>query len=128
MVSAAERALEPASRSGLRVSLRRLYLRSEAVRAYSLLSPMLLVMLTMLVVPMIGLFILSFWTQVYFDLDRTFTLKNYIDIFRLTDKPFDFWADPFSALANPIYLKLLLKSIRMSVTATIAVVLLAYPR
>lgn len=127
MVSAAERALEAAPRSGLLLSLRRLYLRSEGIRAYLLLSPMLLVMVTMMVVPMVGLVILSFWTQVYFEIDHTFTIKNYADIFRLSDKPFDFWADPFSAFANPIYLKLLLKSIRMSLTATIAVVLLAYP-
>jgi spermidine/putrescine transport system permease protein len=84
-------------------------------------------MLTMMVVPMIGLFVYSFWTQIYFDIDRTFTLANYATIFRLSDKPFDFWADPFSALQNPIYLKLLARSIQMSLTATIAVVLLAYP-
>jgi len=127
MVSAAEKALEPTSQPGLMVALRRLYLRSESLRAYLLLSPILTVMLTMMVVPMIGLCVLSFWTQVYFDLDHTFTLKNYGDIFRLSDKPFDFWADPFSALQNPIYLKLLARSIQMSLTATIAVVLLAYP-
>jgi spermidine/putrescine transport system permease protein len=127
MVSAAEKALEPTSQPGLMVALRRLYLRSETLRAYLLLSPILTVMLTMMVVPMIGLFVYSFWTQIYFDIDRTFTLANYATIFRLSDKPFDFWADPFSALQNPIYLKLLARSIQMSLTATIAVVLLAYP-
>ena len=80
MVSAAERALEAAPRSGLLLSLRRLYLRSEGIRAYLLLSPMLLVMVTMMVVPMVGLVILSFWTQVYFEIDHTFTIKNYADI------------------------------------------------
>ena len=127
MVSAAEKALEPTSQPGLMVALRRLYLRSETLRAYLLLSPILTVMLTMMVVPMIGLFVLSFWTQVYFDIDRSFTIENYATIFRLSDKPIDFWADPFSVLQNPIYLKLLARSIQMSLTATIAVVLLAYP-
>lgn len=127
MVSAAEKALEPTSQPGFMVALRRLYLRSETLRAYLLLSPILTVMLTMMVVPMIGLFVYSFWTQIYFDIDRTFTLANYATIFRLSDKPFDFWADPFSVLQNPIYLKLLARSIQMSLTATIAVVLLAYP-
>lgn len=126
MVSAVEKPLAAAPRSGLILSLKRLYLRSETLRAYLLLSPILLVMVAMMVAPMIDLVVKSFWTQVYFEIHQTFTLKNYADIFRLSDKPFD-WTDPFGIFQNPIYLKLLARSIQMSLTATIAVVLLAYP-
>ena len=51
--------------------------RREWARGYLLMSPTLLVMVAMLIVPMIALVIMSFWTQTIFDIDRTFTLDNY---------------------------------------------------
>lgn len=113
MVSAAERSLEGASRPGMLIALRRWYLRSEAVRGYLLLSPTLFVMLSMMIVPLVWLVLLSFATQDYFDIDYSFTLNNYATFFDFVD--------------SPIYIVLLLRSIRMSLMATIAVVLLAYP-
>src|SRR5690606_34611627 len=113
MVSAAERTAGTASRPVFLTSLRRRYLRSEAVRGYLLLSPTLLVMLSMMIVPLVWLVLLSFATQNYFEIDYSFTLNNYATFFDFVD--------------SPIYIVLLMRSIRMSLTATIAVVLLAYP-
>lgn len=113
MVSAAERTAGTASRPVFLTSLRRWYLRSEAVRGYLLLSPTLLVMLSMMIVPLGWLVLLSFATQNYFEIDYSFTLNNYATFFDFVD--------------SPIYIVLLMRSIRMSLTATIAVVLLAYP-
>ena len=90
--------------------LRRLLLKSESLRGYSLLSPTLLAMLLGLVMPMLVLFTLSFWIQEYLDFIRTFSIKNYLDFFQ-----------------KPIYIKILFKSIRMSSLVTVVTVLLAYP-
>jgi spermidine/putrescine transport system permease protein len=113
MVSAADKAPRQVSRPGLLAPWRRLYMRSEALRGFLLLSPTLFVMVTLMIVPMIWLVGLSFATQNYFEIDYTFTLNNYATFFDFVD--------------SPIYIVLLLRSIRMSLTATIVVVLLAYP-
>ncbi|MDP6920020.1 MAG: ABC transporter permease, partial [Arenicellales bacterium] len=73
-------------------------------------SPTLLAMILGLAMPLVVLFTLSFWLQEYLDFIRTFSLANYFEFFQ-----------------NPIYLKLLLKSIRISGMVTIATVVLAYP-
>lgn len=133
MVTATDKtaAVGRTARQGLSARFRAVLLRHEGLRGYLLLSPTLLAMLGMLVVPMGALILLSFWTQDYFDLIRTFSLDNYAAIFALAeDGPnsvLAFLENPFGIFENPIYLLLLLKSIRMSLTATIAVVLLAYP-
>lgn len=67
-------------------------------------------MLLALAMPIAMLVAMSFWTQVYLDFDRTFTINNYIEFFQ-----------------KPIYPKILWKSIRISATVTLATVLLAYP-
>ena len=90
--------------------LRRLFLKSESLRGFSLLSPTLLAMLLGLAMPMLVLFTLSFWIQEYLDFIRTFSIKNYLDFFQ-----------------KPIYVKILFKSIRMSSLVTVVTVLLAYP-
>ena len=87
-----------------------MYIKSESLRGYSLLSPTLLAMLVGLAMPLIVLLTLSFWIQEYLDFIRTFSLKNYLDFFQ-----------------KPIYTKILFKSIRMSGMVTIVTVLLAYP-
>jgi spermidine/putrescine transport system permease protein len=90
--------------------IRALALRSEAIRGYSLLSPTLTWVIIALAMPLLMLLTMSFWTQVYLDFDRTFSLNNYIQFFE-----------------KAVYLKLLLKSMRISGLVTIATVLLAYP-
>jgi len=87
-----------------------LYIKSESLKGYTLLSPTLLAMLVGLAMPLIVLLTLSFWIQEYLDFIRTFSLKNYLDFFQ-----------------KPIYTKILFKSIRMSGMVTIVTVLLAYP-
>jgi len=87
-----------------------LYIKSESLKGYTLLSPTLLAMLAGLAMPLIVLLTLSFWIQEYLDFIRTFSLKNYLDFFQ-----------------KPIYTKILFKSIRMSGMVTIVTVLLAYP-
>ena len=87
-----------------------MYIESESLRGYTLLSPTLLAMLVGLAMPLIVLLTLSFWIQEYLDFVRTFSLKNYLDFFQ-----------------KPIYTKILFKSIRMSGMVTFVTVLLAYP-
>ena len=87
-----------------------MYIGSESLRGYTLLSPTLLAMLVGLAMPLIVLLTLSFWIQEYLDFIRTFSLKNYLDFFQ-----------------KPIYTKILFKSIRMSGMVTFVTVLLAYP-
>lgn len=88
----------------------RLLRRNEQVRGLTLLSPTLVVMLLFLAVPIGILFTLSFWSQDYIEIDRSFTLKNYAGFF-----------DRF------IYSYLLGKSILMSLAVALSTVLLAYP-
>ena len=90
--------------------LRGVFMRSEALRGYTLLSPTLLLMLVVLALPLILLAIMSLWTQVYLDFDKTPSLANYE---RFLDKI--------------IYPKLLWKSIRISAMCTLVAVVLAYP-
>ena len=87
-----------------------MYIESESLRGYTLLSPTLLAMLVGLAMPLIVLLTLSFWIQEYLDFIRTFSIKNYLDFFQ-----------------KPIYTKILFKSIRMSGMVTFVTVLLAYP-
>jgi spermidine/putrescine transport system permease protein len=90
--------------------LRALFLRSEALRGYLLLSPTLLVVAATMCVP-IGLAVAySFWTQDYLTIDRTFTLANYEQL-----------------AEREIYRGLLARSIWISGTTTLFTVLLAYP-
>ncbi len=115
------------SKPGRGAPIRALLWRSAALRGYALLSPMLLVMFGMMVLPIAALIILSFWTQDYFTLIQSFTLENYHTIFALSGQPVDLLSDPLGVFKKPIYLTLLFRSIQMSLVATIAVVLLAYP-
>jgi len=87
-----------------------MFLKSESLRGYSLLSPTLVAMILGLVMPLVVLLTLSFWIQEYLDFIRTFSLKNYTDFFQ-----------------KQIYIKILFKSIRMSSLVTIVTVMLAYP-
>ena len=62
---------------GLRSRLRAAFLRSEALRGYTLLSPTLIVMAFAMCAPFAILVAMSFWTQHAFDIDTTFTLRDY---------------------------------------------------
>ncbi|MEX0922827.1 MAG: ABC transporter permease [Rhodovibrionaceae bacterium] len=90
--------------------LNALFLRSEALRGYLLLSPTMIVMIGTMCVP-IGLTIAySFWTQDYLAMDTSFTLDNYQE-----------------AMSREIYRALLLRSLMISGTVTVLTVVIAYP-
>jgi len=65
-----------------------------------------------LVLPLSVMFIYSFWTMFRFELFPTWTLQNYLDIF---------------VRAEGLYLRLLSKSIGMSIAVTLGAIALAYP-
>lgn len=129
MVSAAgELTGVPAQTPGLWQRWQALLLRSEALRGYLLLSPTLIVMFLMLVVPIGGMAGISFCTQVYFDLDCTPTLNNYWAIIKPTGQvSYLLGFIPVPQLETPIYITLLARSIWMSLQATAVIMLLAYP-
>jgi spermidine/putrescine transport system permease protein len=93
-------------------TLTQLWLRSETLRGLTLISPTLAVMFGMMVAPIIVTVVQSFWTQTGFKFDRTPTLSSYAVMFG---------AD------GVMYWRLIGRSLWMSFTATVAVVVLAYP-
>ena len=93
-------------------ALRRFWRTRPALRGLALLSPALIILVVMMVVPLVLTIALSFATQNGFQIDRTPTLANYAMLF---------------APEGKLYRILIVKSLWMSFTATIAVVLLAYP-
>ena len=100
----------PMHRGRMRGGLGALFLRSEPLRGYTLLTPTLLIMAFGICIPFAILIAMSFWTQQGFDFDMTLTLANYS-----------------TAFEQPIYEALLLRSLAISGTCTIATVLLSYP-
>ncbi len=99
-----------AGRKSWRRRMRALFLRSEALRGYTLLSPTLLVMAFAMGIPFAIMVTMSFWTQVGFEIDTAFTLANYGE-----------------AVERPLYKALLIRSLVISGACTVATVLLAYP-
>ncbi len=100
--------------------------RREALTGIGLLSPALVVMISMLALPVGALVIMSFWTQNGFNLDTSFTLDNYRRLFARSDRVTE-WMGMTFHLAYPVPAILMIKSLAMSLMATVAVVLLAYP-
>jgi spermidine/putrescine transport system permease protein len=87
-------------------------IRPEWLDGLWLILPTLLIVIGMMVVPLAGIVIVSFWSQTGFDINAEWNLDNYRVLFT-----------PEGAL----YRILIVKSLWMSFTATIAVVVLAYP-
>jgi spermidine/putrescine transport system permease protein len=98
------------SRQGLGARLHALFLRSEALRGYALLSPTILVMGLTMCIPFAVMVMMSFWTQHVFEFDTTPTLANYAEM-----------------AERPIYKALLVRSLVISAACTVVTVLLAYP-
>jgi spermidine/putrescine transport system permease protein len=96
--------------SALRARFETWLMRGPNLAGYGLISPTVLLMLVAFVAPVVVLFLLSFWTSYPFDPDPATTLQHYADFF-----------------GNPIYVNLLLKSIRISGIVTATTVILAYP-
>jgi len=95
---------------GWRSRLRAFYNGSEGFKGYTLLSPTLLVMLFSMCVPFALMVLMSFWSQIGYEFDTAFTLKNYDKVF-----------------AEPVYAKLLVRSLLISATCTFATVIISYP-
>ncbi len=102
--------VSPSPLSRARNKLSAVFLGNEPLRGFTLLSPTLLVMAVGIIVPFTILLTMSFWTQIAFEFDTTLTLNNYK-----------------TALEQPVYETLLLRSILISGACSIATVLLSYP-
>ena len=85
-------------------------MKPESKKGWRLLSTPFIFSILLLAAPITMMFLLSFWTQDYLILDRTFTLNNYIE-----------------AATQPVYQLLFTRSLLISLTATFFTVLLAFP-
>ena len=92
---------------------------------FALLSPAFLVMAATLLAPLLALVLMSFWSQDGFDIDRSFTLKNYWSLIEPGEGVV--WYGLHFPLAYPVPAILMIKSLVMSLMATAAVIGLAYP-
>ena len=89
---------------------RRSFLRTEQARGLALISPTFLYAFILLLLPILVVIAHSFWSQDYLTIDRSFTLENY----RV-------------ALTDPMYRDLLGRSLFVSLSVSIATVVLAFP-
>lgn len=120
-----ERAGRGGRSPGLVTRLKALLLRDESLRGYLLLSPTLIFVFLMLVVPIGGIVVLSIFTQTYINIDTTPTLANYWKMVQPgAGASFLGVTFPF---AEPIFMILLAKSILMALLATVVIILMAYP-
>jgi spermidine/putrescine transport system permease protein len=83
---------------------------SEGARGLLLISPPFLYALLLMAFPLGAIILFSFWTQNFMDVDTTFTLNNYREIWE-----------------KPIYGALLERSLFVSGTVTLVTVVLAFP-
>lgn len=93
-----------------RIATKGALFRYAALRGYILLSPTLLVLVGAMCLPVGILAIYSLWTQTGVEIDHTLTLANYAKV-----------------LARKSYMLLIGKSVLISLSVTLATVLLAYP-
>ena len=92
-------------------ALKSIYARSEPVRAYSLLSPALILVILVMLIPLTLMLSFSFFTQTSFtEIDYSFTFQRYIDFFQ-----------------KSLLVSLLIKSIKISFLVTLITLLTAYP-
>ena len=97
-------------RVGPSVGWRGRIVRQPTIKAYVLLSPTLMLLIGVMCVPVGMLIAYSFWTQNYLEIDTTFTLANYV-----------------SVLSKKIYPIILGRSIVISLSVTVATIVMAYP-
>lgn len=91
----------------------------------SLLSPAFLVMAATLLAPLAALVVMSFWTQSGFEIDRTFTSGNYTRLVEPGEGVV--WYGIRFPFAYPVPAVLMVKSLAMSLVATICVIGVAWP-
>ena len=90
----------------------RAWMRSPALRGWILLSPTLLVLGGLLLLPLALLVAQSFWSQAGLEVDRTLTLRNYLVL---------------AGEDGAFYRGLLLKSLGISLASALVVILVAFP-
>ena len=84
-------------------ALKSIYARSEPARAYSLLSPALILVILVMLIPLTLMLSFSFFTQTSFtEIDYSFTVQRYIDFFE-----------------KNLLVSLLIKSIKISFLVTL---------
>ena len=111
MIKATTENAAPVMRSSSwRGRLYALYLRSDTLKGFTLLSPTLLVMGLTMCIPFGIMVVMSFWTQIGFEFDTAFSLVNYVE-----------------AVEKPMYRALLLRSLTISAICTVVTVLVSYP-
>ena len=86
------------------------WLGGEGAQGLFLISPILAFAVLLLAIPLIMVVALSFWTQDYLTLDRTFTTANYQ-----------------TAWTEPMYQYLMARSLKISMFVTALTIFLAYP-
>ena len=92
-------------------AVQKFYAKSESVRAYTMLSPALILIILLMLIPMILMLSFSFFTQISFvEIDYTFTIQRYIDFFQ-----------------KNLLVTLLIKSVKISFLVTLVTLLTAYP-
>jgi spermidine/putrescine transport system permease protein len=92
-------------------AVQKFYAKSESVRAYTMLSPALILIILLMLIPMILMLSFSFFTQTSFvEIDYTFTIQRYIDFFQ-----------------KNLLVTLLIKSVKISFLVTLVTLLTAYP-
>ncbi len=108
-MSAPDGALATPAASGAGVWSRLLY-RREWLRGYLLLTPALVVMGAAIIVPLITMIAMSFWSVTGYTMDTTATLGNYV-----------------AMTQQPMYRVLITRSLAISAFATGVTVVLCYP-
>ena len=91
--------------------LKKIYAKHDNVKAYSLLSPALILVILAMIVPMVLMLSFSMLTQVsMMEIDYSFTFQRYIDFFQ-----------------KKLLVTLLIKSIKISFLVTLITLITAYP-
>jgi spermidine/putrescine transport system permease protein len=83
---------------------------SNNLKGWRLLAAPFVFSLLLLLAPLLLMLILSFWTQDYLTLDKTFTLNNYKEAF-----------------GHPVYQMLFKRSLFISLSVTFLTILIAFP-
>src|ERR1041384_632373 len=91
--------------------------RLEWVRGYLPMKPTIPLMIGLLMAPLASLLVRSFWTQHGFEMDTTFTLKNYWALIAPSSEV-TWWSGLPFPFENPAYAIVIFKSLLISLRAT----------
>jgi spermidine/putrescine transport system permease protein len=86
------------------------FLRRDETKGMVLIAPPFIYAVLLLAAPLAAIVSFSFWTQDFMTIDRSFTLSNYREAF-----------------TDPLYMELLSRSLRISLSVTAITVVLAFP-